>query len=197
MVPRPQRTLAEIGAQANAVHGGAAWAERPAAAALLSSAMDTAGMSQRLGEFQVAAAAGAPGAGARPEDAASVQEFLDAFTRNAVNAAMQTHISNSVERFDAFLDRRMDADWANVRQGLLRTTMGAPLATPQRSPAGQRLGLLQGGTPPMLSPKSHRPAGRMSQPSPEVRRILLVFRVSPHAACVLLTWRPFCRAAQR
>jgi hypothetical protein len=90
MIPRPQRTLAEIEAQARQLRDGgpivSSQAERTAAAGLLSAEMDTSGLTQRLVEFQVEAGAEEQFS---PEDAVSVHDYMDAFTRNAINKAMQ------------------------------------------------------------------------------------------------------------
>lgn len=54
----------------------------------------------------------------------------------------QAHINGSNARFDSFLSRRMDAEWASARHHLLRTTMGAPAALAQPGAAPRTPGLL-------------------------------------------------------
>ena len=90
LVPRPQRTLPEIEAQARQLRTGmglvSSQAERSAASGLLDGAMDTSALTQRLVGFQVEPG---PDEEGDAEEAQSVQEYMENLTRKAVNKAMQ------------------------------------------------------------------------------------------------------------
>lgn len=79
---------------------------------------------------------------------------------------LQRHLDDSAERFDAFLDHRMDAHWAAQRHALLRASMGAP-GDGGRGPPGTPALLDGGGSAAgLLTPASGAVAVRASTSSP-------------------------------
>ena len=87
--------------------------------------------------------------------------------------SMQVHIDTSNARFDAFLQRRMDARWTAARDDLLRSSMGA-------AAAGRHANSASGLLPAPGQPAGGTAASRralQAPPSPEV-----------HFFCMTLVW---------
>ena len=95
LAPRPHRTLPDIQAEAqqarSAVGLVSTQAERAAAAGLLSDTLNTAALTQRLVGFH--ARGGAEDDAAALDAATSVDEYMEAFTRQAIGRAMQARPS--------------------------------------------------------------------------------------------------------